>query len=324
MQLNKSGGFPKATVQKQKLNADKATSLAKRFKESKYLLLLVLPCLVYYIIFHYIPMFGIVISFQKYNLFKGVWQSEWVGWKHYIMFFQNPDFFKLLRNTFLLSFYSIVFGFPAPIVLALLLNELKHVMFKKFVQSVSYLPHFISTVIVASMIVVFLSPSGGMINRFIEAVGLNPVNWLMQPEWFRTIYVSSGIWQGIGWSSIIYLAALTAVDPHLYEAAEMDGASRLGKMLHISIPGMMPVIVVLLILEIGSVLGVGFEKVFLLYNPATYETADILSTYVYRVGLGQGNYSYATAIGLFTGVVNLVLLVGANYFSRKVGETSLW
>ncbi|MEF3305847.1 ABC transporter permease [Paenibacillus sp. GYB003] len=300
------------------------SALAKRFRESRYLLLLALPCVVYFLLFHYAPMFGIVISFQKYNLFKGIWRSEWVGFHYYKLFFANPDFFKLLRNTFLLGLYQIAFGFPAPIVLALLLNELRHAVFKRLVQSVSYLPHFLSNVVVASMIVVFLSPSGGLVNRLIEAVGFDPVNWLMLPEWFRTIYVASGIWQGIGWSSIIYLAALTAIDPHLYEAAEMDGAGRFRRMAYVSLPGMMQTIVVLLILDIGHVLGVGFEKVFLLYNPATYETADIISTYVYRVGLVQGNYSYAAAIDLFTGVVNLAFLLAANAISRRLGENSLW
>ncbi|MFB9753585.1 ABC transporter permease [Paenibacillus hodogayensis] len=299
-------------------------SFGKRFRDSRYLLLLVLPCVVYFLVFHYVPMFGIAISFQKYNLFKGIWHSEWVGFHYYRMFFGNPDFFKLLRNTFLLGAYQIVFGFPAPIALALLFNELRSAVFKRVVQSVSYLPHFISNVVVAGMIVVFLSPSGGLVNRLIAAVGFDPVNWLMLPEWFRSIYVASGIWQGIGWSSIIYLAALTAIDPHLYEAAEMDGAGRFRKMAYVSLPGIMQTVVVLLILEIGHVLGVGFEKVFLLYNPAIYETADIISTYVYRVGLVQGNYSYAAAIDLFTGVVNLAFLLGANTISRKLGENSLW
>lgn len=303
----------------------KRSNLRRKFRESKYLLLLALPCVLYFFIFHYIPMFGILISFQKYNLFRGVWHSEWVGFKYYEMFFQNPDFFKLLRNTFLLSFYTILFGFPAPILLALLLNELKHAIFKRFVQSVSYLPHFISNVVVVSMITVFLSPSGGIVNRVIESLGFSAVNWLILPEWFRTIYVASGIWQGIGWSSILYLAALTAIDPHLYEAAEMDGAGRFRRMWYISLPGILPVVIMLLILDIGHMLEVGFEKVFLLYNPATFETADIISTYVYRIGLLQGNYSYATAIGLFTGIVNLILLVSANAFSRKVAkESSLW
>jgi putative aldouronate transport system permease protein len=299
-------------------------SFRRRLNESKYLLLLVLPTVLYFVIFHYVPMFGIAISFQKYNLFKGVWGSEWVGFKYYTMFFQNPDFFKLLRNTFLLGFYSLVFGFPAPILLALLLNELRSMVFKRFVQSVSYLPHFISNVVIVSMIVVFLSPSGGIVNRLIEGIGLEQINWLMSPEWFRTIFVTSGIWQGVGWSSIIYLAALTAIDPHLYEAADMDGAGRWSKIRHISFPGIMPAIVILFILNIGHVLAVGFEKVFLLYNPATYETADIISTYVYRVGLVEGNYSYATAIGLFTSLIDLAFLVSANYLSRKAGETSLW
>ncbi|TVY08578.1 ABC transporter permease [Paenibacillus cremeus] len=301
-----------------------APSLRKRFKQSRLLLLLFLPCLLYYIVFKYLPMFGIVISFKNYNLFKGVWASPWVGLKYYQLFFENPDFFKLLRNTFLLGVNKLVFGFPAPIVLALLLNELKHAVFKRFVQTVSYLPHFISNVVVASMVVMFLSPTSGIVNHIIKWLGMEPINFMVRAELFRPIYVISEIWQHVGWETIIYLAALTAIDPQLYEAAEMDGASRWKRVLHVTLPGIAPAIVILFILNIGKVLEIGFEKVFLLYNPAIYETADIIGTYVYRTGLSQGNYSYATAIDMFGGVVSLIFVYSANYLSRKVGETSLW
>jgi putative aldouronate transport system permease protein len=297
---------------------------ANKFRKSKYLLLMFLPCFIYFVLFKYLPMFGIVISFKNYNLYKGIWESSWVGLKYYRMFFENPDFFKLLRNTILLGFYKLLFGFPAPLILALLLNELKNQVFKRFVQTVSYLPHFISNVVVASMVVMFLSPSTGTINHIIEWFGFEPINFMVKPGLFRSIYVVSEIWQHIGWETIIYLAALTAIDPMLYEAAEIDGASRWKKLVHVTLPGIAPAIVILLILNVGKVLEIGFEKVFLLYNPATYETADIISTYVYRVGLMEGNFSYASAIDLFTGVVSLIFILTTNYISRKVSETSLW
>lgn len=295
----------------------------KRLNDSKYLLILFAPTLLFYLIFHYAPMFGVIISFKDYNLFTGVLDSEWVGLKYYLMFFQSPDFFVLLRNTFLLGIYTFIFGFPVPIIFALLLNELKNMVFKRFVQTVSYLPHFISNVVVASMIVVFLS-SDGVVNRMIGAFGFDAINWMIEPGLFRTIYVSSEIWQHMGWEAIIYLAALAGINPQLYEAADIDGAGRFAKIRYITIPGILPAIFIIGILNIGRVVEIGFEKVFLLYNPVTYETADIISTYVYRVGLVQGNYSYATAIGLFLGVVSFIFLYGANYLARKAGQESLW
>lgn len=299
--------------------------LLKQLRDSKYLLLLFAPAALYYLLFEYGPMFGIVIAFKDYNVFAGVWASDWVGLKYFKIFlFENPDFLKLLRNTVLIGLYSLLWGFPAPIVLALLLNELRSMVFKRLVQTVSYLPYFISNVVIASMVVMFLSPDGGIVNLFLGLFGVDPIYFLSKPEMFRSIYVASGIWQGVGWGTIIYLAALTAVDPHLYEAAELDGAGRWKKMLHVSIPGIVPVIIVLLILNIGGLLGTGFERVFLLYKPLTYETADILSTYTYRVGLMEGNFSYAAAIGLFNGIVGFLLIIGANYAARKTRETSLW
>ncbi|MGY5343614.1 ABC transporter permease [Paenibacillus glucanolyticus] len=299
-------------------------SFMNRVIKGRYLLLMFLPCLLYYLIFKYLPMFGVVISFQNYNLFKGIWESDWVGFKNYLMFFKNPDFLIIIRNTFLLGLYNLIFGFPAPIILAILLNEVTKGVFKRFVQTVSYLPHFISNVVVAGMVVMFLSPSTGMINSFIEWLGFEPINFLMKPDYFRSIYVISDIWQHVGWETIIYLAALTAIDPQLYEAAKIDGANRWKQMLNVTLPGMAPTIIILLILNVGRVLEVGFEKVFLLYNPATYETADVIGTYVYRTGIIGGNYSYATAIDLFTGLISLILVYGTNLLSRKVSETSLW
>ncbi|MGO4499201.1 ABC transporter permease [Paenibacillus sp. 2RAB27] len=312
-------------VSAESFNQIKTTSLLRKsWNHNKYLWLLVLPCLLYYVIFRYIPMFGLVITFKNFNLFKGIWASEWVGFKYYVMFFQNPDFFLLMRNTLLLGFYKLLFGFPAPIILAILLNELKNMALKRFVQTVSYLPHFISNVIVASMVIMFLSPSGGLINQIIQKLGFTPINFMMEPGWFRSIYVASDIWQQTGWESIIYLAALTAVDPQLYEAASIDGAGRWEKLWNVTLPGIAPTIVILFILNVGKVLEIGFEKVFLMYNAAVYSTADIISTYVYRVGLEQGNFSYGASIDLFMGIISLIFIYSANYISRKVGENSLW
>ncbi|MDF2657826.1 MAG: sugar transporter permease [Paenibacillus sp.] len=306
------------------LKPKRGRTIWKKAVQSKYLLLMFLPCFLYYLIFKYLPMGGIVISFKDYNLYKGILESKWVGFKYYEMFFKSPDFWILLRNTFLLGLYKLVFGFPAPILLALLLNEVKHALFKRFVQTVSYLPHFISNVVVAGMVIMFLSPSGGMVNKIIESLGFTPIHFMVNPELFRSIYVTSEIWQHVGWETIIYLAALTSIDPALYEAADIDGASRWNKLWNVTLPGIAPAIIILFILNVGRVLEIGFEKVFLLYNPATYSTADILSTYVYRTGLINGNFSYAAAIDMFTGVICLIFIYSANALSRRMSETSLW
>ncbi|NEN84802.1 ABC transporter permease [Paenibacillus elgii] len=325
MGMEETAGMKLTARQPAAYTNKKLSSRAIRtWHRTKYLWLLFLPCLIYFLVFRYAPMFGLIITFQNYNVFKGIWASEWVGFKYYEMFLSNPDFFKLLRNTFLLGLYKLVFGFPAPIVLALMLHELKNAVFKRFVQTVSYLPHFISNVIVASMVIMFLSPTGGVINHWIRALGFEPINFMMEPGMFRSIYVLSEIWQHIGWETIIYLAALTSVDPGLYEAAGIDGAGRWSKMWHVTLPGIAPAIVIVFILNVGKVLEIGFEKVFLMYNPAVYETADMIGTYVYRVGLVQGNFSYASAIDLFMGVISLIFICSANYISRKISEHSLW
>jgi putative aldouronate transport system permease protein len=298
--------------------------LLKQLNESKFLLLLFIPAFIYFIVFEYAPMFGIAVAFKDYNLFRGFWASHWVGLKNFRIFFKNPDFLLLLRNTFLLGFNSLLFGFPAPIILSLLLNEVRNLRFKRFVQTVSYLPHFISNVVVASMVLLFLSPDGGMINVLIEKLGGTSVYFMSKPELFRPIYIITGIWQGIGWGTIIYLAAIAGVNVNLYEAAELDGAGRWRKMWHITIPSIFSVIIILLIMNMGSLLSIGFERVLLLHNPLTYETADIFSTYTYRVGLKSGNFSYATAVGLFNSVISFVLIIAANYTARKVLQTSLW
>jgi putative aldouronate transport system permease protein len=274
--------------------------------------------------FKYVPMFGILISFKDYNAFKGVWESEWVGLKYYTLFFESPDFLKLLRNTILLGFYKIIFGFPAPIILALLLNEVRLQVVKRVAQSISYLPHFISNVVVVSMMFLFLSPSNGIVNNVVEWLGYESINFMQDENYFRSLYVLSDIWQHIGWETIIYLAALSAIDPQLYEAARVDGANRWHQLRHITIPGISSAIIILFILNIGQVLDIGFEKVLLMLNPSIYNTADVLSTYVFRTGIQSMNYSYGTAIDLFTSIVNLAFILSANWISRKVSSTSLW
>ncbi|MNI10327.1 putative multiple-sugar transport system permease YteP [compost metagenome] len=298
--------------------------IIKQLKRDQTYLLLLAPVLIYYIMFKYVPMFGIIVSFMDYNIFKGIWYSEWVGLKYYKIFFDNRDALVIIKNTVLLGGYKLLFGFPAPIILALLLNELRSSIYKRFVQTVSYLPYFLSSVVVSSMIVMLLSPSTGWINHALQGVGFPSVNFLQEAEWFRTIYVSSEIWQQVGWGSIIYLAALTTIDPQLYEASKMDGANRWKQTMHVTLPGIAPAIVVLFILQIGHVLEIGFEKVFLLSNEATYDTSDIIATYVYRVGVIQGGFSYGTAIDLFMGIIGFILVYTSNQLSRRFGETSLW
>ena len=299
-------------------------SIWKRILKDRYLLLLFLPCLIYYILFKYVPMWGVLISFKDFKPFIGFWGSEWVGLKHYIDFFNNPDAWRIIRNTLLLGVYTLLWCFPLPIVFALALNELTRPKFKKFVQTVSYMPHFLSAVVVCGMLNSFLSPVRGIVNIIINMFGGETINFLSTASWFRPIYVASEVWQTLGWGAIVYLAAITNVDPQYYEAAKLDGASRLRQIWSITLPCIAPTVAPMLILRIGSILEVGLEKVLLLYSPAIYETSDIIATYVYRQGLVSGNMSYATAIGLFSSVINLVLLVSANYFSKKFADTGLF
>ena len=286
---------------------------------------MLIPVMLYFVLFQYKPMYGAIIAFKDFNAFVGVWDSKWVGFKHFQQFFESYYFWRLLRNTVLLSLYQLIFAFPAAIILALLLNEVRNQVFKKFVQSVSYLPHFISLVVVCGMLIDFLQPDG-IINILLLKAGFidTPINFLILPEWFRTIFVASGIWQGIGWSSIIFLAALAGINPSLYEAAFVDGAGRWKQMLHITLPGIMPTIIILLILNIGSFMAIGSDKIILLYNPATYETADVIGSFVFRRGIMEANYSFTAAVGLFNSVINLILLVTINQVAKKKAESSLW
>ena len=269
-------------------------------------------------------MYGVQIAFKDFIVTKGITGSPWVGFAHFERFFNSYYFWRLIKNTLGLGLYELLVGFPIPILLALMLNEVKNKFFKRFVQTVTYAPHFLSTVVLVGMLFIFLSPRTGLVNQLIVAFGGEPVPFMVRPEWFKTLYVFSGIWQQMGWSSIIYFAALSGIDPQLHEAATVDGAGRLRRIWHINLPCIMPTIVILLILNTGSILSIGFEKVYLMQNAMNMESSDVISTYVYRSGILGAQYSFSAAVGLFNSVVNAIMLVVVNYMARRVGETSLW
>lgn len=304
-------------------NINFTQKLLKEVKYNKYVYIMAIPLILFYAIFHYAPMYGAIIAFKDFVPAKGIIGSPWVGFKHFKSFFGSMYFTRVLKNTILINLYSLIFGFPAPIILALLLNELRNEKFKKSVQTISYLPHFISIMVICGMLVDFLARDG-IITELIVSFGGQRDNLLMRPELFRIIYVSSGIWQHVGWDSIIYLAALTGIDPELYEAARIDGATRWRQIWHITLPGIAPTIIILLILRIGGMMSVGFEKIILLYNDATMETADVISSFVYRKGLLEFSYSFSAAVGLFNSIINFILVITVNRISRQVSETSLW
>lgn len=295
----------------------------KRIKKSKYMYLIIAVPMLYYILFHYLPMYGVLVAFKDYNIVKGIFKSPWVGTKYFQKFLFDPYFWKLVRNTLLLNIYGLLWGFPIPIVLALLLNEVRAGKYKRVIQTVSYLPHFISTVVVCGMVVNFLT-SDGLINQLVLKFGGERIMFLMEPGWFRTIFTATGIWQSAGWTSIIYLAALTSVDQEVVEAAMIDGANRFQRIKHVTLPAITPTISTMLIMQLGRLMNLGYEKVLLLYNGSTYETADVISTYVYRRGILNNDFSYATAVGLFQSVIGIFLLVTSNTVSKKISDTGLW
>lgn len=298
-----------------------------RFKRdfllNKYLYLMMVPVLVYYFVFHYAPMYGALIAFKEYTPNKGILGSAWVGFQHFNDFFSSYYFWRILKNTVIISLYSLCFEFPAPIILAILINELTNKRFQRFVQTVTYMPYFISLIVIAGMIKDFTN-NGGLINNFLTYFGFSDTAMLQKPEMFRTIYILSEIWQKIGWESIIYLAALMGIDQEQYEAAKIDGANRIKQIWHITLPGILPTIAIMFILRMGNLLNVGFEKIILLYNPSTYDTADVISSFVYRKGLIEFGWSYSSAVGLFNSVINLALLIAANKISKKISQSSLW
>ena len=295
----------------------------RNLKRYRYIYLMLFLVILYYAVFCYAPMGGVVIAFQNFKPALGITGSKWVGLKHFVDFLTGPYAWRLIRNTLLINILQIMFAFPVPIFIALLINEIHCKAYKKVVQTVSYMPHFISLVVMCGLLVTF-SRSDGIFNDFLSLFGVERTNLLANAKWFRPLYMFSGIWQEAGWGSIIYLATLSSIDPGLYEAATIDGANRFQRMIYVSFPGLLPIIIVQLIMRIGNILTTGFEKVFLLYSPLTYETADIISTYINRQGLELSNYSYGTAVGLFNSIVNLIILVAANHFVGKLTGESLW
>lgn len=297
--------------------------LKKDFQKHTWVYIMAIPMVVYYILFHYMPMYGAVIAFKKYTPALGIGKSPWVGMKNFRNFFKSVYFGRLVKNTLLINLKLLVFGFPIPIIFAILLNEIRSKGFLKGVQTISYLPHFVSTMVLCGMIVDFCSRDG-IVTQAAQLFGAANSNLLLKPQNYQPIYVVSDIWQTMGWNSIIFYAAITGIDQQLYEAADMDGATRFQKMLHVTLPGIKQTVVIMLILRIGQMMSLGYEKTILLYNANTYETADVISSYVYRKGLLEFDYSYSTAIGLFNSVINFVMLVFANTISKKFNDTSLW
>ncbi|MCV9948306.1 sugar ABC transporter permease [Paenibacillus sp. BT-177] len=310
---------------KMKMKKNKRTTESLlRMQKHKLLYLMVLPGLVYFIIFKYFPMGGLVIAFQDYQAFQGITGSPWVGMKHFIRLFTEPTFFMLLRNTLILFALNIVIFFPLPIILALMLNEVRKMFFKNIIQTIIYIPHFMSWVIIVSISYVFLTVDGGVLNEMIAALGGEKISFLTSPQWLRTVYIGQVIWKELGWSTIIYLSAITVVDTQLYEAAEMDGAGRLRKTWHVTLPAIRPVIITLLILKIGSTLDLGFEHMYLLLNSLNREVAEIFDTYIYTAGLKNGQLSFSTTVGLFKGVVGLILIMLSNRLAKKFGEDGVY
>ena len=305
------------------MNHSYGRRLKRDFKKNRSLYLMIIPVVLFYILFHYKTMYGAIIAFYNYRPARGLEGSKWVGLDHFIYFFKSPFFMRTLKNTLAISFLNLLFAFPAPIILALLLNEVRNNHYKKIVQTVTYLPHFISSVVICGMLSSFCL-STGLFNDIIEIFGGERIPLLQGTQYYRTVYIASDIWQTIGWSSIIYLAALSGVDKNLYEAAQLDGANKWKQTWHITIPGILPTIMIQLILRIGTLMSIGYEKTLLIYNPTNYAVSDIISTYNFRMGLELGDWSYATAIGLFNSVVNCILLVISNKLSKKYTENSLW
>lgn len=298
--------------------------LGKDMRRNWILYVMILPIVAYYIIFAYVPMYGVTLAFKDYVIKKGILGSPWVGFEHFLRFFKAYNFKQLITNTLGISLYSLLVGFPIPIIFALMLNYLNRPLLKKIVQMVSYAPYFISTVVICGMLNIFMAPDTGVFNHILNFFGLESVNFLAKPEWFKSIYVWSGVWQGMGWSSIIYISALAGVNYELHEAAILDGATKFHRMIHVDLPSIKSTVVMLLILQVGSLMNVGFEKVYLLQNSLNKSAASVISTYTYEVGLINSDYSYSTAVGLFNSVINIILIVMANQLSKKVADESLF
>ncbi|MEM5475470.1 sugar ABC transporter permease [Pacificibacter sp. AS14] len=311
-------------MRRQNANDGRWLRLLDHFKREWQLYAMLLPTIIWFLVFLYKPMYGLQIAFKDYSIFRGVSGSPWIGFEHFHTLFSNDQFIRAVKNTIIISFYNLLFGFPAPIILALMFNEVLHASYKKTAQTIVYLPHFISSVIIAGIVITAFSPTAGIINTFISWLGFEPIYFLTQPEWFRPIFVGTGIWQEAGFGSIVFLAAISGVNPSLYESAVVDGANRWQMMWKITVPSILPTILIMLIIRIGNVMEVSFELVMLLYQPSTYATADVVNTWVYRQGLQSGQYDLAAAAGLFNAVVALTLVMTANTLSRRFSRTSLW
>lgn len=323
------GGLTTAKQQPEKRKDRKDSSgYFKRLMADMYrdrlLYLLLIPFVTWFFVFKYIPMAGIQIAFKDFSLFKGISGSKWIGLDHVMEFIGSEYFLRVLKNTIIISLYGLVICFPAQIILAIMISEVRNVRYKKTVQTLTYLPHAVSAVVVAGIVTNFLAPSNGLVNIILDKLGFDKIYFLINPGYFRGIYTVMNLWKETGFSSIVFIAAIAGIDTQLYEAAKMDGANKLKQIIHVTLPGILPTIVVMLIMKVGNLLNVGYESIILLYQPATYETADVISTYVYRSGLIDGRYDFATAVGLFNSIVALVLVVSANKFSRKLTESSLW
>ncbi|WP_413773590.1 ABC transporter permease [Paenibacillus campinasensis] len=320
---------PKAAVNGERFKTSKGPGTPRgvklrRLRRDKWLYILLIPGLLYFLIFKYVPMWGVLLAFKDYQPFVGFWNSPWVGFEHFRVFFQNPDFYMLLRNTLILSLYNLVFFFPAPIILAILLNEIRRSFYKRAIQTMLYVPHFISMVIVASLTYVLLTTEGGVINELLYAFTGRKIEFLSDPDWFRPLIIIQTIWKESGWGTIIFLAALAGVDMEQYEAAIVDGANRWRQIWHITLPAIRSTIVILLILRMGSILDNGFEQIFLMMNALNREVAEVFDTYVYTLGITQGAFSYSTAVGLFKSVIGVILVVGTNWLAKKFGESGLY
>lgn len=309
---------------KSSARSNKRAQLYDHFRREWQIYAMLLPTIIWFLVFLYKPMYGLQIAFKDYSIFRGVAGSPWIGFEHFQTLFDNDQFLRAVRNTITISFYNLLFGFPAPIILALMFNEVLHATYKRTAQTIVYLPHFISSVIIAGIVITAFSPTAGIINTIMGWFGLDPIYFLTQPQWFRPIFVGTGIWQEAGFGSIVFLAAIAGVNPSLYESAVVDGANRWQMMWKITIPSILPTILIMLIIRIGNVMEVSFELVILLYQPSTYETADVVNTWIYRQGLQSGQYDLAAAGGLFNAVVAFVLVMTANTLSRRYSRTSLW
>ncbi len=326
--VKSEGGDDRSMVLRKRLDpAETARSTKEKLayiKKRRFLYYLLIPVILYFLLFHYAPIWGILLAFQDYNPLKGLAASPWVGMKHFVSFFNGRDMVKLFRNTLLINFYALIFSFPCPIIFALMLNEIRSMRYRRVMQTITYLPHFLSSVVIVGMLTAVLSPSTGIVNAVIKNMGGESIYFMAMPRYFRTLYIASGIWSGTGWGSIIYLAAITGIDPTLYEAASIDGAGKWTQVWNITLPCLLPTIVFMLIMRIGNMLSIGFEKIYLMSSSPVKDVSYVISVYVYEKGIVGGSYSFSTAVGLFNSVISLILVSSANAVSRKVAGMGIW